>query len=78
MVDVVANCFGTSVLKKNDKYRFFPAISAAWILSNETFMQNVDFIDQLKLRASYGRSGYDIYDYDMDKKFWDWKRFLLL
>lgn len=33
-------------------------------------MQNVDFIDQLKLRASYGRSGYDIYDYDMDKKFW--------
>lgn len=70
MVDVVANCFGTSILKKNDKYRFFPAVSAAWMLSNEDFMQDVDFIDQLKVRASYGRSGYDIYDYDLDKKFW--------
>ena len=69
MLDVVANCFGTSVLKKNDKYRFFPAVSAAWMLSNEDFMQDVDFIDQLKIRASYGRSGYDIYDYDLDKKF---------
>ena len=70
MVDVVANCFGSSVLGKNDKYRAYPAISAAWILSNENFMKGISAFDYLKLRASYGRSGYDIYDYDMDKQYW--------
>lgn len=70
MVDIVANCFGSSVLGKNDKYRAYPAISAAWILSNENFMKEISAFDYLKLRASYGRSGYDIYDYDMDKQYW--------
>lgn len=70
MVDIVANCFGSSVLGKNDNYRAYPAISAAWILSNENFMKEISAFDYLKLRASYGRSGYDIYDYDMDKQYW--------
>ena len=51
MVDIVANCFGSSVLGKNDKYRAYPAISAAWILSNENFMKEISAFDYLKLRA---------------------------
>lgn len=70
MVDVVTGCFGTSVLKKNDKYRFYPAVSAAWVLTNEKFMKDVDFVDFMKVRASYGRSGFDTYDYNMDKQYW--------
>ncbi|WP_315084002.1 SusC/RagA family TonB-linked outer membrane protein [Bacteroides heparinolyticus] len=69
-LDVVANCFGSSVLAKNDKYRFFPAVSAAWLLSNEAFMKAVPTMDYLKVRASYGRSGYDLYDYALDRQYW--------
>ncbi|MEP3837828.1 MAG: SusC/RagA family TonB-linked outer membrane protein [Algibacter sp.] len=38
---------------------FFPAIGAAWLVSSENFMANMQAIDQLKLRASYGLTGND-------------------
>ncbi|WP_221658843.1 SusC/RagA family TonB-linked outer membrane protein [Bacteroides salyersiae] len=37
----------------------FPSVSAGWILSSEEFMKNVDFLNFLKLDASYGLSGND-------------------
>ncbi len=74
LLDIVANTFGTSILARNDKYRFYPAVSAAWLLSNEKFLQRLaSSIDYLKLRVSYGRSGYDLYDYAQDKQFWTGK-----
>jgi TonB-linked SusC/RagA family outer membrane protein len=39
------------------KWGYFPAFSLGWRLSEEKFMQNVDFIDNLKLRGSWGKSG---------------------
>ena len=36
---------------------FFPGISGAWIMSEEPFMKNQDFIKFLKLRAGYGKTG---------------------
>lgn len=40
------------------KYGFFPAVSAGWRLSEEKFIKdNIPFIDNLKLRFSYGESG---------------------
>ncbi|MBE0673096.1 MAG: SusC/RagA family TonB-linked outer membrane protein, partial [Bacteroidales bacterium] len=41
----------------------FPAVSAAWIVSDESFLEGSDFITFLKLRGSYGRSGNDEYSY---------------
>ncbi|MAJ52254.1 MAG: hypothetical protein CMB82_11685 [Flammeovirgaceae bacterium] len=41
----------------NDKWGFFPAFSAGWILSQETFLQNVGGLDFLKIRASWGQLG---------------------
>lgn len=70
IVDVLANCFGTSVLGDNDKYRFYPAVSGAWMMSNEDFLKDIKSVNLLKLRASYGRSGFDWYAYDQDKQFW--------
>ncbi|GAB3647230.1 TonB-dependent receptor [Echinicola sediminis] len=35
----------------------FPAVSLGWRISNETFMENLSFIDDLKLRAGYGVTG---------------------
>ncbi|MEM8765256.1 MAG: TonB-dependent receptor [Bacteroidota bacterium] len=48
---------GSSRFPENNKYSFFPSAAIGWNVSNESFMENVDFISQLKFRASYGRSG---------------------
>ena len=48
-VNMVVNHMGTSVLSKNDKYRTYPAISAAWILSNEAFMKNQNILNSATL-----------------------------
>lgn len=42
-----------------DRWGFFPSASVGWRLSKEKFMENVDFIDDLKLRASVGLLGND-------------------
>lgn len=41
----------------NNKYGFFPAISAAWRISKESFLTTSQFVQELKLRASYGMTG---------------------
>lgn len=41
------------------RWGFFPSFSAAWRISEENFMKNVDWISNLKLRASYGTTGDD-------------------
>lgn len=48
---------GSSKLGANNKWGFFPSGSLAWIISNESFMKDVESIDQLKLRAGYGVTG---------------------
>lgn len=73
LVDVVANMYGTSVLLEGDKFRFYPAISAAWVLSNENFLKDQSVIDLLKLRLSYGRSAIDNLSYGLGKHFWSGK-----
>jgi TonB-linked SusC/RagA family outer membrane protein len=37
----------------------FPSLSAAWLLSSEEFMQNIQAVNYLKLRMSYGLTGND-------------------
>ena len=41
----------------NKEWGLFPAVSAAWRISREPFMQSAHFIDDLKLRAGYGVTG---------------------
>ena len=41
----------------NNRWGFFPAVSAGWMISNEPFMASVRNIDQLKLRLSWGMTG---------------------
>ena len=48
---------GSSRLPKNNRYATFPSFSAAWVVSNEAFLQNVDWLSSLKLRASWGKLG---------------------
>lgn len=48
---------GSSKFGKNNKYGFFPSGSIAWKLSEEEFIKDISFFDELKLRLSYGKIG---------------------
>ena len=48
---------GFSGFGKNNKYADFPSVSAAWVLSRENFLSEADWLDQLKIRLSYGLNG---------------------
>jgi TonB-linked SusC/RagA family outer membrane protein len=49
---------GFSGFGKNDKFALFPSVAAAWRLSEENFIKdNFEWIDNLKLRLSYGSNG---------------------
>lgn len=48
---------GSSRMPKKNRYANFPSFSGAWLVSNESFMQNVKFLNSLKLRASWGKLG---------------------
>ena len=67
LADLVLTYSGSSVLGSSDKYAFFPAISAGWVISSEDFMKEVTAIDYLKARASWGITGSDRFAYDYDK-----------
>ncbi|MDP5100198.1 MAG: SusC/RagA family TonB-linked outer membrane protein, partial [Nonlabens sp.] len=49
---------GSSLFGPNNKYGFFPSASAGWNMHNETFFnENITFLNEFKLRASYGVVG---------------------
>jgi TonB-linked SusC/RagA family outer membrane protein len=48
---------GSSKFGANHKWGTFPAVSANWIISNENFMKDIDWITSLKLRTGYGITG---------------------
>ncbi|PWD98609.1 SusC/RagA family TonB-linked outer membrane protein [Marinilabilia rubra] len=48
---------GSSVFGEDHKWGTFPSASLAWRVTEESFLQNQDFISNLKLRAGYGVTG---------------------
>ncbi len=48
---------GSSKFGANNKYAFFPSAAIAWRISEEDFMKDVNWINDLKLRTSYGVIG---------------------
>jgi TonB-linked SusC/RagA family outer membrane protein len=57
LLTLVGRRDGSSVFEQGNKYAFFPSAGAAWKVSEEDFMQDVEAISSLKLRASYGIVG---------------------
>lgn len=48
---------GCSRFGKNNRWGYFPSASIAWRMSEENFMKNIEWVDNLKLRLSYGETG---------------------
>ena len=57
VLTVNARTDASSKFGANHKWGFFPSVSAAWNVSNEQFMKQITWIDNLKLRLGYGLAG---------------------
>ncbi|MBA4852762.1 TonB-dependent receptor [Emticicia sp. BO119] len=57
LIGLSARTDASSRFGKDNRYGFFPAVSAGWILTEENFLKNIEAISFLKLRASWGKTG---------------------
>ena len=48
---------GSSRFGRNNRYGYFPSVSAGWNLSQESFLKSTTWLSDLKVRASYGLTG---------------------
>lgn len=57
IINAVVRADGDSKFSKNHRYGYFPSVSARWRASNEPFLKDIKFIDDLSFRTSYGVNG---------------------
>jgi TonB-dependent starch-binding outer membrane protein SusC len=48
---------GSTRFGENNKYGYFPSVGVAWNVSNESFLKTSNFISNVKLRLSWGKTG---------------------
>lgn len=53
---------GSSRFAKGHKWGYFPSVALAWKINNENFLKNVRWIDELKLRLDWGKTGQQGFD----------------
>jgi len=49
---------GSSVFLPDQRFGYFPGVTAAWVVSQENFMKDISFINNLKIRYSWGKLGF--------------------
>lgn len=59
LIETILRADASSKFDKDHRWGYFPSVSLGWVISEESFMKSFNFIDNLKLRLSYGKSGYD-------------------
>lgn len=57
MADLSMSYSGNNILPEGNRFRFYPALSLGWMISNEDFLSGSNVVNSLKLRASAGLSG---------------------
>ncbi|MFA6853542.1 SusC/RagA family TonB-linked outer membrane protein [Lascolabacillus massiliensis] len=57
MVTATVRRDGSSKFGSNHKWGIFPSVSAAWGITEEAFMNDVEWVDEMKLRVGYGVTG---------------------
>lgn len=61
---------GSSTFSPEHRWGYFPAAALAWRVSEESFMKELEWLDDLKLRASYGQVGNDAISSDQWSQLW--------
>ncbi len=59
LLTVTFRADGSSKFAPNNRWGYFPAAALAWRVKEESFLKDVDWLDNLKLRLSYGEVGND-------------------
>lgn len=59
LLTVTLRADGSSRIAPDNRWGLFPSAGLGWVISNEDFLKNNEFIDVLKLRTSWGRVGND-------------------
>jgi TonB-dependent starch-binding outer membrane protein SusC len=72
---------GSSVFDPSQRYGNFPAITGGWRISEESFMKNVNWLDELKIRGGWGKLGsisninptnaYTLYGQQVNQSYYD-------
>lgn len=57
LLTLTARADGSSVFSEANKWGYFPSIALGWKMHHEPFLANIDNLDELKFRASYGSTG---------------------
>lgn len=57
LLTVTGRADGNSIFADGHKWGYFPSAALGWVASEEDFMKNISFINFLKFRFSYGKSG---------------------
>jgi len=67
---------GNSALNEQNRYNFYPSVNAAWRLSSEEFLLPVSWVEEIKIRVGWGKTG-NMYSsvYDHSKYYYNQKKF---
>jgi len=57
LLSLIGRRDGSSMLTKENRYRNYGSVSAGWVVSKENFLSSVNWLNELKLRGSYGILG---------------------
>lgn len=57
MGSVIMRADGSSIFARGHRWGYFPSVSAGWVITNEDFLENSNFLNFLKLRGSWGQNG---------------------
>lgn len=59
LIETILRVDASAKFAQNNRWGYFPSISLGWNIGEESWMKRLGYIDNLKLRASYGQSGND-------------------
>jgi TonB-linked SusC/RagA family outer membrane protein len=68
LADVTMSYSGNNIFAKENRFQFYPAVSLGWVMSEEGFLNGVDAINFLKLRASAGLAGLEHYELHLHRQ----------
>lgn len=57
LLSLIGRRDGSSLLASDNRFRNYGSVSAGWVVSKESFLQNAKWLDELKIRGSYGILG---------------------
>ncbi len=59
LIETIFRADASAKFPDKSQWGYFPSVSLGWVMSEEGFIKSLGFVDNLKLRASYGQSGND-------------------